>query len=609
MTLPKLLIVATVAETLDAFLLPFAQHFRRQGWQVDALAEGANRSQACRDSFDQVWDIHWSRNPFDPRNLLSAAPALRDRVRQGRYDLVHVHTPVAAFVTRWALRDLRRQGQVKVVYTAHGFHFHPEGNPLKNWMFRRLETWAGRWTDHLITINRQDYQAAYEAGLVKSALGQGHRLSYMPGIGVDLNHYSTQAVQAGDIAELYEELGLATSTPLVLCAAEFIPRKRHADLLQAFARRAQDHEAHLLLAGDGPLRPAMEALAQALQIQARVHFLGNRQDIPRLLTAARVTLLASQQEGLPRCILESLAVGTPVIGTQIRGTADLLAPGGGLLVPLGDRQALANALVELLQHPARAVALGQQGRAQIQAYDLASVIALHDRLYQSLLQPAEARPALPLLKSLGETLALALKASCDRAAAAAAILLLSPIMAAVALAIALTMGGPVLFAQQRPGKDGRIFELYKFRTMVPGRDDEADGHRITPLGDWLRRLSLDELPQLFNVLRGEMSLVGPRPLMVRYLPRYSEAQARRHCVKPGITGLAQVNGRNSISWDEKFRWDLDYIDRWSLGLDLKILYFTVLRVLGRSDINQAGDGAVTMPDFLGMMQPSAIAKS
>ncbi len=189
----------------------------------------------------------------------------------------------------------------------------------------------------------------------------------------------------------------------------------------------------------------------------------------------------------------------------------------------------------------------------------------------------------------------------DRAAAAAGLLLLSPLLAGLALAIRLDMGGPVLFRQERPGHLARPFRVVKFRTMrhAVGSDGRPlpDAERLTALGRLLRAASLDELPQLWNVLCGELSLVGPRPLLMQYLPRYSPEQARRHEVLPGITGWAQVNGRNAISWEEKFALDLWYVDHWSLALDLKILALTALRVISRSGISK--EGHVTMPEFMG----------
>ena len=174
-----------------------------------------------------------------------------------------------------------------------------------------------------------------------------------------------------------------------------------------------------------------------------------------------------------------------------------------------------------------------------------------------------------------------------------------PVLGLVAIFARLKLGAPVFFRQRRPGLHGEIFELFKFRTMLDTRDAAGrlrpDAERLTPFGRWLRSTSLDELPELWNVLRGEMSLVGPRPLLIEYLPRYSERQARRHEVRPGLTGLVQVMGRNRLSWEEKFEWDVRYVETRSFWLDLKILLLTVKAVFLRNGISAQGDA--TMPEF------------
>lgn len=181
------------------------------------------------------------------------------------------------------------------------------------------------------------------------------------------------------------------------------------------------------------------------------------------------------------------------------------------------------------------------------------------------------------------------------------LLLALPFLALIALFVIAIDGRPVFFRHPRAGQGGASFTLYKFRTMTEacGPDGQwlPDGERLTRLGRWLRRLSLDELPQLWNVWRGEMSFVGPRPLPLRYLPRYTPQQNRRHEVKPGITGWAQINGRNAISWEEKFRLDVWYVDHWSLALDVKILALTVWKVLSGQGLSQ--EGQATMEEFRG----------
>ena len=181
------------------------------------------------------------------------------------------------------------------------------------------------------------------------------------------------------------------------------------------------------------------------------------------------------------------------------------------------------------------------------------------------------------------------------------LLLLSPVLAIVAYKIGREMGSPVLFRQTRPGRYGKPFQMIKFRTMRDAIDADGrplpDAERLTKLGRFLRASSIDELPELWNVLKGDMSLVGPRPLLMEYLPLYSSEQARRHEVRPGVTGWAQVNGRNAISWDEKFALDVWYVDNRSIWLDLKIIWFTIHKVIKRDGISAAGEA--TMSRFTG----------
>ncbi len=190
----------------------------------------------------------------------------------------------------------------------------------------------------------------------------------------------------------------------------------------------------------------------------------------------------------------------------------------------------------------------------------------------------------------------------DISAASVLVVAAAPVLAVAAVAIVATDGRPVFFVQKRPGRGGVPFDFYKLRTMRNAPEKEGDPRfdddRMSPIGRMLRATSIDELPQLFNVLKGDMSLVGPRPLLVKYLPRYSPEQARRHDVLPGITGWAAVNGRNALSWDQKFALDVWYVDHWSPLLDLRILAKTVVKVLAREGVEHGGE-AVTMPEFMG----------
>jgi glycosyltransferase involved in cell wall biosynthesis len=371
----RLLIVATVAPTVKAFLLPFADHFRSLGWRVDAMAYGIGKCDACRPHFDEVHEIEWSRRPLDYRNLIHAVRSVRAVVSREGYDIVHVHTPVASFISRMALGPRRLGKRQAVIYTAHGFHFHPGNDRLRNLVFAALEKLAGRWTDYLVTINRTDEIAALRLGLVPP-----DRLRFMPGIGVDCSRFHPNAASPAEVEVVRQRFGLGANDPAFVTIAELIPRKRHRDTLAALSRM-RNKNAHLIYVGEGPLRASIGKQVADSGVSERVHFAGSQDDVRPFILAARATILPSSQEGLPRSVMESLSCGVPVIGSDIRGTRDLLEDGGGLLFPAGDIDALASRLDWFADNPAKASEMGARGRDCIQKYATANIIALHEELY------------------------------------------------------------------------------------------------------------------------------------------------------------------------------------------------------------------------------------
>ena len=370
----RLLIVTTVPETLN-FFIPLTHHLRAKGWCIDAMAREVSASSSHLKIFDRVWDVEWSRNPLEPQNLIVAPQQIRDVLSQQKYDIVNVSTPVAAFVTRYALNDLRKQGKLKLIYTAQGFHFYQGGAPHKNAIFLGLEKIAGPWTDYLVVVNREDESAAKRYGLISA-----DRVRYIPGTGLNLDDFNPNAISEAEIMRVRQELGLAPENSLFLSVAEFIPRKRPGDILKAFAQLGRP-QVHLAFAGNGLIFEEMQQLAAKLGIQNQVHFLGKRRDIPVLMRASAATVLASEQEGLPNCVMESLCLEVPVIGTDIRGTRDLLEGGVGLLVKLGDIEGLAQAMAWVLDRPEAAREMVQGGRKSILAYELQNILKQYEALY------------------------------------------------------------------------------------------------------------------------------------------------------------------------------------------------------------------------------------
>jgi glycosyltransferase involved in cell wall biosynthesis len=375
----RLLVVTTVPSTLS-FLVPYADHFRAVGWRVDAVT-GPGDGSAWQPHFDRLLRVSWSRRPSDPRNALRAGAQVRRLVAAGGYDIVHTHTPIASFVVRAAMATLPHRPAV--VYTAHGFHFHAAGAPVTNAVFGLAEAAAGWVTDRLVVINDEDWRAAARLRTVPAA-----RLRLFPGIGVDLGYYRATAEVADAARAMRQRIGVPADARLLSIVAEFTPRKDHRTALQALAAHA-DPGLHLCLAGEGPLRGAVEEEARSLGVGDRVHFLGGVRDVRPLMCASSATVLPSRREGLSRAVLESLALGVPVIGARTRGIADLLADGGGIVVEPGDVAGFARAYDDIGSHP-RGAALRDQIAPTLATYSTDRLISLHEQLYDELLAAGRA---------------------------------------------------------------------------------------------------------------------------------------------------------------------------------------------------------------------------
>jgi len=380
--MPSALFVTTVPITLEAFLIPFADSLRSQGWRVDALANGATREPRLAAHYDDRFDVAWSRNPLSPSNLLGTSSLVRRIVVAGGYDIVHVHTPIAAFVTRFALRNVRRRrGGPAVIYTAHGFHFYRGQAAVPHAFFRTMERVAAPWTDYLVTINQQDFDAARHLGGLEPG-----RVRYIPGIGVDIARFAPGTVGAADVARTRAELGApGTGTFLVTMVAEFGAVKRHALALDAISR-VTDARVHVALVGDGPLEGTVREKVVALGLGDRVTFTGYRRDLPAVLAASDALLLTSEREGLNRSVLEAMASGRPVIGTDTRGITDAVGSDAGWLVGHDDAPALARAIDEAAGDPGQVARRGAAAleRARTE-FALDRIVIEYEELYREAL--------------------------------------------------------------------------------------------------------------------------------------------------------------------------------------------------------------------------------
>jgi lipopolysaccharide/colanic/teichoic acid biosynthesis glycosyltransferase/glycosyltransferase involved in cell wall biosynthesis len=517
--------------------------------------------------------------------------------RRTRPDLVVSGTPKAGLLGTLAAQMARVQ---HVVYTSHGLRMETASGSKRRILW--LTTWLScHAADRVLCVSRSLMQRFIDLGLISP-----DRIRVVgPGTsnGVDVERWHSTPAAEAEGRRTRAMLGIPETALLIGFVGRLVRDKGVMELYAAFSRLRSVHpNLRLLLVGDFEKGdPVPAELRQQLKTDHAVTITGFVPDTAPYYWAMDVLALPTYREGFPGVPLEAQAASVPVVTTAATGAIDAIVDGvTGIRVPAGDVGALTAALGRLLGDAALRMRMGESGSKWVQeTFEQQAVWRSLLTEYRSILEPAPrlGRHPRPARQNPGRWT----KSVLDRGLAALALLLSAPVWVGVAVAIRLSMGSPVFFRQVRPGLKGRGFTLLKFRTMREARDTAGrllpDAARLTGVGRLIRSLSLDELPQLWNVLRGEMSLVGPRPLLMEYLERYTPEQSRRHEVLPGITGWAQVNGRNSLGWEAKFRLDLWYVDHWSLGLDRKILWLTLLKVIRQEGISQSGHA--TMPEFFG----------
>ncbi|WP_018962770.1 glycosyltransferase family 4 protein [Coprothermobacter platensis] len=367
----RVLFVATVESHLLNFHIPFMELLQNKGYEVHVATKLANRQQEFDDIGVVKHNVDFTRSPYSPK-VFTSLFQMEKLLREVPFSLVHVHTPVAAFVTRLACQ---RTNTHPVLYTAHGFHFY-KGAPLRNWLlYYNMEKIAAHWTDGLITINQEDYLAAKKFKLYNNG-----KVFYVPGVGVDINAIREKAGLV-DTVKLRQSLGVGADEIVIITIAELIPRKNHEQVLEALAI-LKEKNFHYLIVGNGESEEKLKTRVRQLGLQDKVQFLGFRKDIPELLAASDIFVLTSKHEGLTRAIMEAMAVGLPIIATNVRGNRDLVINReNGLLVELDDIEGTTKALETLLRSPQLRKKLGSRSKELVQAYDLKNVLPMMEEIY------------------------------------------------------------------------------------------------------------------------------------------------------------------------------------------------------------------------------------
>ena len=579
----KVVHVTTVAMTLP-FLRGLFQHLATRGIAVHAVAAG----EPFLDALGAETGITCHAIPFtrsiSPLADIRALWLLYRLFLRLRPDVVHAHTPKAGVLATMAARVARVP---VIVYTIHGLPF-TTASGLRRRLFKACEKMSCRCADRVLCVSQSMLVTAHTERLADPAKLAVLCEGSVGGVDAAERFDPAQYVEQGRAWR--ERHHLESDAVVVTFIGRLTRDKGLLELYEAW-HIVRDRYPHARLVVVGPLESSESQIRHVVDKFAgdeTVRVIGLDWDIPPILAASDVLCLPTYREGFPVTVLEAAAMAVPVVATAVPGCTDALVDGvTGALVPPRDPAELAAALGVYIEHPNLRASHGTAARRRVQElFRPEPILDATMALYCELLK---VRPA---------PYARAFKRVFDVVVSAAALVVLSPVLALTALAVAIALGTPVLFRQTRPGLRGRLFTLIKFRSMrLPGDTTTPDAERLTAFGRVLRATSLDELPELWNVLKGDMSLVGPRPLLVRYLDRYTPEQARRHQVRPGITGLAQVNGRNALSWDAKFELDVWYVDHCSFLLDHKILALTIWQVFARRGITQAGHA--TAAEFMG----------
>jgi lipopolysaccharide/colanic/teichoic acid biosynthesis glycosyltransferase/glycosyltransferase involved in cell wall biosynthesis len=518
------------------------------------------------------------------RDLVALATLYR-AFRSGHFDLVHSITPkagllamTAACLARVAIRAHTFTGQVWA--TRRG--------PARL-LLRAADTLVARLATVALADSPSQRDFLIREGVVSGAairvLGKGSVT------GVDGTRFTPDPLVREAIRT---RLAIPSADVLLLFVGRLTTDKGVLDLATAFRAIAEERrDLHLLIVGpdESALRPRIEEACGRHVV--RLRFLEFTRRPEDAMAAADVLCLPSYREGFGSVVVEAAACGLPAVASRIYGIVDAVEEDRtGLLHRPGDVSDLARQLRRLVADARLRKTLGAAARQRALAeFPVERLTAAQLALYAELLDRV---PPAGWYRRFG-------KRALDVSVSASALLLLAPLLLILGIGVRTALGAPVLFRQRRPGRNGVPFTLVKFRSMIDRYDGGGqalpDGDRLTGFGRLLRSTSLDELPELWNVLKGEMSLVGPRPLLLQYLDRYTPDQARRHAVRPGLTGLAQVNGRNTLTWADKFRLDVWYVDHLSFRLDCRILLRTLAALFTRRGISQPGHS--TAEEFTG----------
>ena len=516
-------------------------------------------------------------------------------------DIVHTHSPKAGLIGMLASWICRVPVRMHTVSTMHDIEVG-NARSFKYWMNKIINACASHVYPNARGIAEKLYMLHGKDKVRMIGKGSSN--------GVDTTFFRRRPELQEQADVIRRKYGIPSDSIVFSYVGKVVYEKGIRELVEAFTYcREKIHSTKpLYLIIVGPIEegsPIDPDLLQFLTDDQNVILGGYQQEVRPWLMASDIFVFPSYSEGCPSIVMQASCLEIPSIVSDISGCNEIVSHNEtGLLVKIGDPEALGEAMIHLAENEELRSVFGRAARQKVSlTFDQRSFWNELNNEYETLLSMHEAAKLEKqrIKADRAPAYQRIIKPTLDVFLAAVALIITSPVFIICAVSLAVVNKGKVFFKQRRPGKNGRVFPLLKFRTMTDERDVHGlllpDELRLTPVGKFIRQSSLDELPQLINVLLGHMSLIGPRPLLEEYMPLYSDEQRLRHNVKPGITGWAQVNGRNAISWQERFEHDIYYVKNESLRLDMKILWMTMYKVFKAEGITSKT--SATMEKFDG----------
>lgn len=580
----RICMVVTTEATVRAFLAPHLRALQSE-YALTVVTNTTNPGLLADIGVQGTLVVMPFERPIAPWRDLTALWHLYRVLGAGRFRLVQSMTPKAGML---AMLAARAAGVPVRIHTFTGQVWATRSGPV-----RVLLKSIDRLIARLATATLAD-SASQREFLISETVVAPSKISVLANgsvSGVDTTRFKPDDEVRRKVRE---QLNVPLTDVMLLFVGRLTPDKGVLDLATAFATIAEERpDVRLVVAGPDESSLRARIASTCARHSTRLHLLDFTERPEDIMAAADVLCLPSYREGFGSVVIEAAACGVPAVASRIYGLVDAVDDGGtGLLHQPRDVAGLTDALRRITADSALRRTLGDAARSRAASgFAEQGLTSALSSFYARLLEDRGSRG---WYQASG-------KRAFDVLVAALGMLLLSPVYVVLALMVRATLGGPVLFRQRRPGLNGRPFTLVKFRSMTDRYDERGgllpDEKRLTGFGRFLRATSLDELPELWNVLVGDMSLVGPRPLLMEYLARYSPRQAQRHNVKPGVTGLAQIHGRNALPWAERFELDVHYVQNVSFGMDFTILVRTVGHVAAGRGISQPGHS--TAEEFKG----------